>query len=165
MLARFAAISKKSHEATDSMIRNQHVTITNIETQLGEFTKLINVRLPLKNLEPKSQSHVIVIYTKKEVDFEPLVTHDTDTRQPDPQSTEMKHGANSEKSMPVPTKLRPRNHTVANKEWKFFFSSTLPTTFSLSISTHAKPTRARPEEIHGTSVVPLVQRSILKIHV
>lgn len=53
MLARFAVIYQKGHDAIDSTIRNQQATIKNMKTQLGQMNRLVNDRLPLKNPEPK----------------------------------------------------------------------------------------------------------------
>ena len=53
MLACFARVSRKRHDATDATIRNQQAAISNINTQVDQLTKLVNKRLPPNNLDPK----------------------------------------------------------------------------------------------------------------
>lgn len=57
---------ERRHDAIDVTTRNQHASIRNIETQLGQLTKLVNERLPLKNPNKKPQPHVMGITTEEE---------------------------------------------------------------------------------------------------
>lgn len=58
--------------------------ISKIETQLGQFTKIVNERLLLKNPNPIPQPHVMVLYTKEDTISEPLVILNEATKYPDP---------------------------------------------------------------------------------
>ena len=61
VLHRFMKASEKRHDAIDPNMRNHQASITNIETQLGKLTTLVNERLPPRNQDQKSLPHVMAI--------------------------------------------------------------------------------------------------------
>lgn len=58
-------------------------TIKNKETQVGQLKPLVNERLPPRNLDLKSQPHVIGIYTEEEIHSNAYLIHETTTIKPD----------------------------------------------------------------------------------
>lgn len=83
---------KKRNDTTKANVRNHQASINNIETQLGQLTKLVNERLPPRNPDPKSKPHVMPIYTEKK-----LMIHDKATKKPNSYLEEEKPEAQKEK--------------------------------------------------------------------
>lgn len=79
-------------------MRNHQTSIKNIETQLAQLTTPVNERLPPKNQEPKSQPHVMAIYTGEEVHSDPITTHEVAIIQPKSCLEQEKPDAKREKS-------------------------------------------------------------------
>lgn len=71
-------------------MRNQQASISNIETQVGQLSKLVQEHILHSNSELILKPHVMAISNEKKTIFEPLVILEAATKLPNQQPKEVK---------------------------------------------------------------------------
>lgn len=84
-LARFLEANEKRHNENNATLRNQKESVSNIETQVGKLSKVVQECLIASNFDPKRQPHMMAKSTDEENIFDPMIILEATIEQPDRQ--------------------------------------------------------------------------------